>query len=140
MASKRNYEEILSYVDLVLLDIKHTTREGYKYITGHDIDDSLEFIKVLNKLNKKIWIRQVIVPGIMDNTEYLESLVKTLLNIKNIERIDFLPYHKLGEEKYEKLGIVSPFKEKPAMDRLECEKLYSKFMDMYMKSGGILVK
>lgn len=135
-----NYEEILSYVDLVLLDIKHTTREGYKYITGHDIDDSLEFIKVLNKLNKKIWIRQVIVPGIMDNTEYLESLVKTLLNIKNIERIDFLPYHKLGEEKYEKLGIVSPFKEKPAMDRLECEKLYSKFMDMYTKSGGILVK
>ena len=128
-----NYLELLSYIDLVLLDIKHVTREGYKYITGIDMDESLEFINVLNKLNKKVWIRQVIVPGVMDNEEYLDGLVDTLIKIKNIQRIDFLPYHKMGEEKYEKLGIVSPFSEKNAMDKVECDKLYSKFMEKYNK-------
>jgi len=128
-----NYEELLSFVDLVLLDIKHVTKEGYKYITGINWDESLEFIKVLNKLNKKVWIRQVIVPGIMDNDKYLDGLVDTLIKIKNIEKIDFLPYHKMGEEKYEKLGIVSPFKDKNSMDKLECEKLYFRFMKKYNK-------
>lgn len=130
---KGNYEEILSYIDLVILDIKHVTKEGYKYITSVDWDEFWKFIKVLNKLNKKVWIRQVIVPGIMDNDEYLDNLVNTLLKINNIERIDFLPYHKLGEDKYEKLGIISPFKNKEPMDKLECKKLYSKFIEKYNK-------
>lgn len=128
-----NYEEILSYVDLVLFDIKHATREGYKFITGYEIDESLEFIKVLNKLHKKVWIRQVIVPGIMDNDEYLDKLMDILLTIDNIERIDFLPYHKLGDEKYVKLGIVNPFLDKPEMNKIECEKLYNKFIEKYNK-------
>ncbi len=134
-----NYEEILSYVDLVLFDIKHVTSEGYFFITGHTIEDSLEFISVLNKLKKRVWIRQVIVPGIMDNDEYLDGLVDTLLGIHFIERIDFLPYHKMGEEKYVRLGIESPFKDVSAMDKIECEKLYSRFMDKYASKGGKLV-
>lgn len=128
-----DYEEILSYVDLVLLDIKHVDRDGYHYITGYDIDDSLDFISILNRLNKKVWIRQVIVPGIMDNLEYLEKLVDVVYEINNVERIDFLPYHKLGEDKYDKLGIKSYFRDIDAMDKLECEKLYSKFIEMYNK-------
>ena len=126
-----DYEEILSYVDLVLLDIKHVTDEGYLYITGHDINDSLEFIKTLNKLNKKIWIRQVIVPGIMDNSDYLDKLVNVLLSIKNIEKISFLPYHKLGEPKYEKLKMEIPFKNLEAMDKDKCNELYIEFIKKY---------
>ena len=64
-----NYEEILSYIDLIIFDIKHTVPEVYKDLTGTDIDESLKFIEVANKLYKKFWIRQVIVPGIMDNKE-----------------------------------------------------------------------
>lgn len=134
-----DYEKILSYVDLVILDIKHVFESGYYYITGHDIKDSLDFIKILNRSDKKVWIRQVIVPGIMDNEQYLDSLVDLLLTINNIERIDFLPYHKMGEEKYEKLKILSPFKELPAMDFKVCDELYKKIMKKYNKKGGILV-
>lgn len=134
-----DYEEILSYVDLVLLDIKHVTNEGYLYITGHDIKDSLKFVEVLNKLNKKVWIRQVVVPGIMDNDEYIGRLVSTLLDIKNIEKIDFLPYHKLGESKYEKLGKENHFKNISAMDKVECDNLYSNFLKKYQEKGGIFV-
>jgi len=128
-----NYEEILSYIDLVLMDIKHTNKEGYQDLTGHDIKESLEFIDILNKLNKKVWIRQVIVPGIMDNEKYLEELTEVLMNFKNIEKITFLPYHKLGDEKYTKLGLVNPYKDKHAMDREKCQELYQTFMHMYQK-------
>lgn len=128
-----NYEEILKYVDLVLLDIKHTDKDNYLKLTSHSIDDSLEFIKVLNKMGNKVWIRQVIVPGLMDNDEYMDSLLETLKKIKNIERVDFLPYHKLGSEKYEKLGIINPYKDLPEMDKDKCQELYNKFITKYKK-------
>ena len=128
-----NYEEILEMVDLVLLDIKHTNRDSYFELTGIDIDESLRFREALNKSGKKVWIRQVIVPGLMDNDEYLEGLVKEVKGIKNVERIDFLPYHTMGIEKYQKLGIDYPYKDIFAMDKIKCNELYERFMNMYNK-------
>ena len=129
------YDEILKYMDLVLLDIKHTNREEYKKLTGHTIDESLKFIDSLNKSRVKVWIRQVIVPGLMDNDEYIKSLIEFLKNIKNIERVDFLPYHKLGSEKYIKLGIKNPYRNKSEMDKEKCEELYKKFMKLLTKES-----
>lgn len=128
-----NYEEILEYVDLVLLDIKHTDSEEYLKLTGHIIDESLRFREVLNKSGKSVWIRQVIVPGIMDNDDYLKSLVKEIKKIKNVCRIDFLPYHNMGESKYVMLGLDYPFEDVPEMDSALCNKLYDEFMEMYNK-------
>ena len=128
-----NVDEILKYVDLVLLDIKHTSKDGFKALTGGNKDIQDKFIERLNKSGKKVWIRQVIVPGIMDNDEYIESLVKTIKNIKNVERIDFLPYHKLGREKYITMGINYPLENTPEMNKDECTKLYNKFMEIYKK-------
>lgn len=133
-----HYEDVLSYVDLVLLDIKHITRDGYFYITGHSIDDSLEFIDTVNKLNKDVWIRQVIVPDIMDNKEYIDKLIDFIVKINNVSRIDFLPYHKLGEEKYVKLNKESPFKDVKAMDKEKCDELYNYFFKKYMSKKNNL--
>lgn len=126
-----NYEKVLEYVDLVLLDVKHTDSLAYKELTNGAIDETLKFIDVCNRLNKKIWIRQVIIPDVMDNEQYLDSLVQFVKKINNVERIDFLPYHKLGDEKYEKLGLFNPYKDKKAMDVDECNKLYLKFMEKW---------
>ncbi len=128
-----DYNELLKYIDLVLLDIKHTNANEYLSLTGNTIDESKNFIKDLNKSNTKVWIRQVIVPGLMDNDKYLDSLLETLKDIKNIERVDFLPYHKLGSEKYLKLGITNPYKNMPEMDKDKCQKLYNKFINKYKK-------
>lgn len=129
-----NYDEVLKYIDLVILDIKHVTYDGYFDLTGHNIKDSLEFIEVLNKSNKAVWIRQVIVPGLMDNNDYLKGLVTMVKGIKNVERIDFLPYHKLGSEKYVALGIENPYLNMKEMDKVKCEELYQEFMEMYKKN------
>lgn len=131
-----NYEEILSYIDLIIFDVKHTSKVGYKDLTGLDIEQSLEFIKVANSLKKKFWIRQVIVPGMMDSDEYINSLAQFLRKIDYVEKIEFLPYHKLGSEKYEMLGISNPYKELPEMDIKKCDELYHKFMKNYAKDSS----
>lgn len=123
-----NYKEILSYIDLVLFDIKHITKEGYKNLTGNNIDESLKFIEELNKSGKPVIIRQVIVPGIMDNEEYLKGLKEQIKKIKNIQKIEFLPYHTLGTNKYKELGLTYPLENVPAMDNQKCQELYQKFI------------
>ena len=128
-----DYEEVLKYVDLVILDIKHINKFHYFDLTGSKIDESLRFIDVLNKSKKPVWIRQVVVPGLMDNREYLKKLSSMVHCIKNVEKIEFLPYHKLGSEKYKKLGITDPYKEMDEMDKEECKKLYDEFMKIYDK-------
>lgn len=129
-----DYEEVLKYIDLILLDIKHTTRTGYKDITGLDIDETEKFIEEINKQNKPVWIRQVVVPGIMDNYEYMDSLIKYLKKIKNVERVDFLPFHRLGREKYLAMNIPYPYENKNEMDKEECNKLYKYFEENYKKN------
>ena len=125
-----DYEEILSKVDLVLLDIKGITKEGFMNITQRDMFDKFtEFVDALNKSGKEVWIRQVIVPGVNDSVEYVKELSQFIKNnIKNVSRVDFLAYHKMGLEKYEKLNIVSPYQDVDAMDKIKCDELYKDFM------------
>ena len=123
------YDEILSLVDLVILDIKHTNSLGYEKMTGQKMDEVEKFIEHLNKSGKDVWIRQVIVPGITDKEDYLDSLVSYVKKIKNVKKIEFLPFHHLGFEKYEKLGLKNPLKDTPEMDKNICDDLYKKFLE-----------
>lgn len=132
-----NYDEILKYIDLVLLDIKHTNKTKYKELTGKEINQVEEFIKSINKNKKKVWIRQVIIPKLTDSEEYINSLITYLKKIKHIERVDFLPYHKLGKEKYLTLNIEYPYENLTEMDKDQCQKLYTQFIEKYNKSSNL---
>ena len=118
-----DYEEILEYVDLVILDVKATNDKLYKYITSRDISETLKFIEVCNKLDKKMWIRQVIVPGINDTKENVLELNEFLKQIKNVEKVELLPYHTLGNEKYKKLGIPYPLEDVKDMHESKIKEL-----------------
>lgn len=125
------YDFLLPYIDLVLLDIKHITEEGYLDLTGQTMDEFYRFVDAVNKNNTKVWIRQVIIPGVNDNFSYIQGLAKFLKKIKNIERVEFLPYHKMGDEKYQKLGLINPYLEKEAMNQEKCDQLYLEFRGCY---------
>lgn len=118
-----NVEEILKYTDLVMFDIKGTNKDNYKNMTGFNIENSLKFLNLCGKLNKKLWIRVVIVPGINDTKEYVNELINFIKPIKNVEKIEFLPYHTLGVHKYDELKINYPLKGVSDMDKDKCKKL-----------------
>ena len=130
-----NYKELLETIDMVLLDIKHINKDGYINITQTDnLDKFFEFVNELNTTNVEVWIRQVIIPDVNDNKEYIEKLASFLENnIKNITRVDFLPFHTLGNTKYEEWGINNPYKNKVAMDKEKCEELHNYFLSIYNK-------
>ena len=124
------YKEILNLVDLIIFDIKYASEQGYENLTGHTIEESENFIKALNESNKPAWRRQVIIPNINDNIEYLKKLKKYLKKINNIEKIEFLPFHHLGFEKYQKLNIPNSLKNTKEMDKEKCQELCETFFKL----------
>lgn len=120
---KQYLDDILKYTDLVILDIKAITEEKYKEITGYTMDDFNYFIEKINKYKNKIWLRQVIVPTINDNLEYILDLKEYIKKFNNVEKIELLPYHNMGIPKYEKLNIEYKLKNLESMDKDKCKKL-----------------
>lgn len=99
------FKELMQYTDLILLDIKHINSCEHKKLTGYGNENILDCAKYLSDINKSVWIRHVLVPTITDNDDYLYQL-KTFLNgLKNIDRIEVLPYHALGVYKWKELGL-----------------------------------
>ena len=118
-----NYEEILKLVDLVILDVKAVEEDEYLLITGREMKDFNNFLNICQKLNKKLWLRQVIVPGINDDEAHVLKLKNFAKNIKNVERIELLPYHSMGASKYKELGIPYRLDQTPNMDKDRCKQL-----------------
>ena len=98
-------KEVLSLTDLVLLDIKHINPGKCKELVGFSNEKELAFAKYLSDNNIPIWIRQVIIPGITDNEEDLINLKTFIKSLKTVKKVELLPYHNLGEYKWENLGF-----------------------------------
>ena len=122
--SCRGYEDILKYVDLVIWDVKALENDAYHKMTGQDINISLDFLKYCQDNGVKMWIRQVIVPGINDNFQYMYRLKEFIKPLKNVGKIELLPYHLLGVSKYKQLGIPYRLEGVPAMEKDKCDELY----------------
>lgn len=120
-----DYDEILKYTDLVLFDVKDITPEGYKNVTNIDIDESLIFLEAMKRNNTKMWIRHVVVPGLTDGEEHIKAFKEYISTIPNVLKVELLPYHLLGVNKYESLGIKYPLEGLEAMDKELCKSYYN---------------
>ena len=118
------YDEILKYTDLVLFDVKDITTEGYKNVTLVNIDESLKFIEAMKRNRTKIWLRHVVVPGLTDGEEHIRQFKEFIKEFDNVEKVELLPYHLLGVNKYEKLNIKYPLEGVEAMDKELIKKYY----------------
>ncbi len=115
---ERYYKEILKYVDVVILDIKHFDNIGYKNITGKSMGRFYKFLSKLNDFHGTIWIRHVMVPSITDNEESVYKLFYKIAHLANkIDRFEILPYHRMAIEKYENLNREYALKDIPEMDK-----------------------
>ncbi|MFU8847811.1 MAG: pyruvate formate-lyase-activating protein [Opitutales bacterium] len=98
-------DELLDLTDLVLLDIKSFSPMTHKIVTGVCVDQTLKFAKRLDARGNKVWIRFVLVPGLTDNAQNIEGLARFVSELGNVEKVEILPFHKMGEDKYARSGI-----------------------------------
>jgi pyruvate formate lyase activating enzyme len=112
----RASDALLADTDLVLLDIKSWHPIRYRHLTGVDLAPTLAFAKRLSDMDKTVWIRYVLVPGHTDDPEGIEGLAAFVSTLRGVERLEVLPFHKLGAPKYAKLGIPFPLEHTPTPD------------------------
>ena len=107
----------LEFTDLALLDIKTMNPELYPQLTGQQQTNNLRFLDELQDRGVRTWVRHVVVPGITDDDCWLHRLGEYVARYSVVERIEVLPYHTLGEQKYERLGLVYPLKGVPPLSK-----------------------
>ncbi|MBR2969745.1 MAG: pyruvate formate lyase-activating protein [Clostridia bacterium] len=116
-----DYDEILRLVDLVILDVKAVDANEYKELTGQDIKFFNTFVEKIREYKNKVWLRQVIVPGINDDKDYIDKLKIFAKTIDTVEKIELLPYKTIGVHKYKTLNL--PYRlegvEELSQDKLE---------------------
>ena len=117
------YDEILKYTDLVILDIKAVDEDEYKELTCQDMSYFKKFLESVVKNNKKLWLRQVIVPNINDDKEHIQKLKKFAKDIPNVEKIELLPYRTIGVHKYKTLNIPYRLENVPDLSQEKLEEL-----------------
>lgn len=118
-----DYEQILGLVDLVILDVKATDGALYKKITGQSMDRFQQFVDACNRHDKKLWLRQVIVPNLNDSEGNVKSLKEFAETIKNVEKIELLPFKGGCLSKYKNLGIPFRLEGQPDMEEAKCKNL-----------------
>ena len=99
------FKRLMASTDLLLVDLKIIDPEEHKKLTGHGIEHNLDMFRYLDEIEKPIWIRHVLVPGISDNDEYLHRAREFIDTLHNVKRVDVLPYHSLAVAKYNQMGI-----------------------------------
>ena len=112
----RATDALLADTDLVLLDIKSWDPGRYRRLTGVDIAPTLAFARRLSDMGKPMWIRYVLVPGHTDDADDVEGIASFLTTLSTVERVDVLPFHKLGAAKYAAIGLPFPLADTPTPD------------------------
>ena len=118
---------VLDYTNLVLLDIKSFDPDTYHRVTGVFVDPTLRFARHLSEINKPTWIRFVLVPGLTDGVENVAGLANFVSTLKNVEKVEILPFHKMGEYKWEKMGYPYSLKDTPPPTEKEIDKVVKIF-------------
>ncbi|PSB19214.1 pyruvate formate lyase-activating protein [filamentous cyanobacterium CCP1] len=102
---------VIEQADLVLLDIKSFEPDIYTKVTSVSLEPTLAIANYLNQINKPTWIRFVLVPGLTDATHNVAGLADFVATLTNVEKVEILPFHKMGEYKWEQLGYEYQLKE-----------------------------
>ncbi len=102
------FNELMEVTDLFMLDLKEINNEKHKELTQWTNTNILEMAKYLSDHGKHMWIRHVLVPGLTDDEEGLKELNSFIKELKTVDRVEILPYHTLGEVKWDELNIPYP--------------------------------
>ena len=133
-------EELLRYLDLVYVDIKHMSSERHAELTGKGNEQILENIKKIAEKNPdtSLIIRIPVIPGFNDSPENIRNTAKFVRNLKRVDRIELLPYHRYGVFMYPMIFRHYPLQdvEVPLEDHLTKLEKIIKSCDVPVQIGG----
>jgi pyruvate formate lyase activating enzyme len=112
-------DDLLDATDLVLLDIKSGLPETYRRVTAGELEPTLQFARRLSDRGNLMWIRYVLVPGLTDEPDNVRAVAEFAATLDTVERVEILPFHTLGSQKYEALGREFPLRDCRAPSRDE---------------------
>ena len=98
-------DEMLDDIDLVLLDVKSGDPDTYRRVTGRDLQPTLDFGRRLAARGTEIWIRFVLVPGLTDDPANVDAVADYVATLATVSRVEVLPFHQMGQDKWDSLGI-----------------------------------
>ena len=116
------FQQLMEVTDLLLVDIKHIDDACQLALTKQHNTNILDMLKYLDEIQKPVWIRHVLVPGINDQEIYLMNLSKFIQQLHNVKRVEILPYHTLGVYKWKELGIPYELEGVESPDQASIEK------------------
>lgn len=120
---------VLESTDLVLLDIKSYDPEIYRKVTSVSLEPTLRFARYLATIRKPTWIRFVLVPGLTDLEANVEGLAEFVATLSNVERVEVLPFHKMGEYKWRELGLPYSLWDTPPPTAAQVQHVIGTFRD-----------
>ena len=111
----------LEAIDLVLLDIKMWDTDRHRALTGMYPDRTRAFARRLAANGRPMWMRFVLVPGLTDDADNASRIGSFAASLGNVERVEVLPFHQLGQFKWKKLGIPYQLEhtEPPSVEAVE---------------------
>jgi pyruvate formate lyase activating enzyme len=98
-------ERYLSCIDLVLLDIKSSDPDIYRAVTGRELAQTLRFAERLAAMEKPVWVRFTLVPGLTDDPANVDGIARFVAPMKNVEWVEVQPFHQLGEFKWKAMKL-----------------------------------
>ena len=105
---------MLEHTDLVLCDLNFLSQADYLKNCRADFDQIERFLQLTAMKNVPLWIRHVVVPGLTDSLDHMRRVKEKAESYPNFEKLEFLPFHKLCIEKYDRLCREFPLKNIPA--------------------------
>ncbi len=114
------FRELCEVTDLFIVDIKHIDPQRHIELTGKDNRNILDMLRFLSDNGKPVWIRHVLVPGVTDDDGFLRRTAEFIRTLRNVQKVEVLPYHSFGIYKWEMLGIPYSLRDTqpPGKDRV----------------------
>lgn len=115
------FSSLLPHVDVLLYDVKAVDPDLHRSITGAENAEILKNLETASLSDTRIWIRRVLIPGVNDSTEEAVRLGSLLADCRGVERVDVLPYHRMGLQKWNRMGMICPYSQVEVPDESQVE-------------------
>lgn len=129
ISSDRLLEAILQQTDLLMVDIKAPADIEYIELTGKSSLGRDVLLDRSIQQHKKVWLRHVVIPEYNDSEQNQTELAAWITDWVrlglNLERLTLIPYHRIGLQKYETLGLRYQWQDKPALTPEQLEQFAS---------------